>query len=204
MFKRIKNKYFKSLGELPKFHLDFFIYIYLMIFICISIWFRLNLIAISFLALLFMVIILATYLFKTKIKNSFFIEDYANRIDKMPMEEIKKMIKEYYENLKYNVYETSSNLVIVRNDNKYRVVFLPKCNIKILSKIYKCSLYIKGTIIVTNTEIDKETRRYIKDNNYFSITRIGLANILQNQEYKKKQEEKNSQKYKNKEKEEKC
>lgn len=201
MFKRIKNKYFKNLGELPKYHLDFFIYIYLIVFICICICFKFNFIMITLLALLFMVLILATYLFKTKIKNSFFIEDYANRIDKMTMEEIKKMVKEYYENLEYNVYETSSNLVIVRNDNKYRVVFLPKCNIKILSKIYKCSLYIKGTVIVTNTEIDKETRRYIKDNNYYSITRSGLANILQNQEFKKKQEEKKSQKYKNKEKE---
>ena len=74
-------------------------------------------------------------------------------------------------------------LVIEKNNNKYRVVFLlGNITKKDIDSIKRVRKDIKGTIIINNTNLDKKIYSYIKENRLYSITKPGLINIIKNKQ----------------------
>lgn len=171
-------------------YIDSFIYIFLIIFIILCFCFNLNFLLTSLLAIAFVVVISIFYILEYRInKNLLLNSTYSERVDSLSKEQLEELIKKYYISLNYKVIENEKYLLIEKNNKKYKILFLlGQIDINELTKIKHISKDISGVIIINNSNINELERRFIKENNFYSITKIGLIDILKNLENEKSME----------------
>ena len=170
--------------------IDGFIFIFLIIFICLCIYFKINTIVRIGLSIVFMIGILLVYLAKYKQNNKIFANNKIIKIvDNLTQEDIEKYIEIYYTKLGYKINQNDKNeFYVEKNNRKYKVyIFLNKCDLEILN-----SNYLNNIIVITNTNFTKEEVEFIRKHKIFSISRPGLINIIKslNSEILKVEEEK--------------
>lgn len=170
--------------------IDGFIFIFLIIFICLCIYFKVNTIVRIGLSIIFMIGILLVYLAKYKQNSKFFANNKIIQIvDNLTQEDIEKYIEIYYTKLGYKINQNDKNeFYVEKNNRKYKVyIFLNKCDLETLN-----SNYLNNIIVITNTNFTKEEIKFIRKYKIFSISRPGLINIIKslNSEILKVEEEK--------------
>lgn len=158
--------------------IDGFIFIFLIIFICLCIYFKVNTIVRIGLSIIFMIGILLVYLAKYKQNSKFFANNKIIKIvDNLTEEELEKYMEIYYTKLGYKTSQNDKNeFYIEKNNKKYRVyIFLNKCDLETLK-----SKYLNNIIVITNKNFTKEEIEFIRKYKIFSISRPGLINIIKN------------------------
>lgn len=167
-------------------YIDSFIYVFLIIFVILCFCFNLNFLSTSLLAIAFVVVISIFYILEYRInKNLLLNSTYSEKIDNLTKEELKEIIKKYYISLNYKVIENEKYLLIEKNNKKYKVLFLlGQININDLKNVEQ-NEDISGIVVINNSSISELERKFIKENNFYSITKIGLIDILRNLEDEK-------------------
>ena len=165
---------------IPNKKLDKYVYVSLILFLILVVILKTNYIATCCLAIGFMIIFLLLFILQTKILKIFSKEQkkYMKIIENITNEELENVIIKYYISKNYKIVNIGEKLQIMKNDNIYDVLIIKNSFDK--NKI-KPNKKVSGTIIVTNTEITKEDRKFIKKNKIYSITKQGLVNILKEQ-----------------------
>lgn len=161
--------------------LEKFVYVFLIIFIVICFSLKLSFIYTILLALVFIFLIFIIYVLQYKYRNKFASKNFD--IENINEEDLIEAVKKYYTKLNYTLLEDEKgNLLIEKNYNKYKILFLlkDKFSIKNLQSVKKTRKDIKSLIVITDCELNKEQRRYIKNNNLFIISKMGLINIMNN------------------------
>lgn len=156
--------------------IDGFIFIFLIVFICLCIYFKVNTIVRIGLAVVFMIGILAVYLVRYKQNTKIFANNKIIQIvDSLTQEELEEYIEIYYTKLGYKVSQNDKNeLYIEKNNKKYRIyIFINKCDLEEIK-----SNYLDNIIVITNTNFTKEQVEFIRKYKIFSISRPGLINII--------------------------
>lgn len=156
--------------------IDGFIFIFLIVFICLCIYFKVNTIVRIGLAVVFMIGILAVYLVRYKQNTKIFANNKIIQIvDSLTREELEEYIEIYYTKLGYKVSQNDKNeLYIEKNNKKYRIyIFINKCDLEEIK-----SNYLDNIIVITNTNFTKEQVEFIRKYKIFSISRPGLINII--------------------------
>lgn len=156
--------------------IDGFIFVFLIIFICLCIYFKVNTIVRIGLSIVFMLGILFVYLARYKQNAKIFANNKIIQIvDNLTREELEEYIEIYYTKLGYKVNQNDKNeLYIEKNNRKYRVYFfLNKCDLEEIK-----SNYLDNIIVITNINFTKEQVEFIRKYKIFSISRPGLINII--------------------------
>lgn len=169
-------------------YIDGFVYVFLAVFILISLYFKFNFILTSLLAIAFMIVIFLLYLFKYKLTNKYFFNNnYSNEITNITNEKALEIIEKYYTELKYKTCCQKNKMIIEKNKKKYRVVFLlNKITLKDIRLYSVKPKGIDGTIIITNVELSKEIIKEIRKNKLYIISKPGLINIYEQIDKKEK------------------
>lgn len=170
--------------------IDGFIFVFLIVFICLCIYFKVNTIVRIGLSIVFMLGILFVYLARYKQNIKIFANNKIIQIvDNLTREELEEYIEIYYTRLGYKVNQNDKNeLYIEKNNKKYIIyIFINKCDLETLN-----SNYLNNIIVITNTNFTKEEVEFIRKHKIFSISRPGLINIIKslNSEILKVEEEK--------------
>lgn len=180
-----KNKEKKNKPKkLEKKYVDKFIYVFLTIFICLCLYFRLKFWQISIIAVLFSIIIFCFYLGKYKLKTNSLInkDGIKQKIETLTEEETLNLLRFYYEERGYIVDFDSFKPIVRKNNHTYRLfIILKPINITNQDFLYITSYKknVDGIIIVTNQNLTKEQREKIKEKGIYTITKEGLINIYQ-------------------------
>ena len=159
--------------------LEGFVYAFLVIFIVLCFSLRLNFVCTSLLALAFIILIFIIYVMQYKYRSK--VAGVNLDINNINEEDLTEAIKQHYKNLKYTLLEDKKgNILVERNLNKYKLLFLlnDKFSINTLQRVKKTRKDIKSLIVITNCNLNKEQRKYIKENNIFIISKVGLTNIM--------------------------
>ena len=183
--------------------IDGFIFVFLIAFICLCIYFKVNTIVRIGLSIVFMIGILLVYLAKYKQNSKIFANNKIIKIvNNLTQEELEKYIEIYYTKLGYEIIQNDkSELYIKKNNRKYRVyIFLNKCDLETLK-----SNYLDNIIVITNTNFTKEEIKFIRKYKIFSISRPGLINIIKSlnseilkvEEEREKEDEENNKEIRN-------
>lgn len=170
--------------------IDGFIFIFLIIFICLCIYFKVNTIVRIGLSIIFMIGILLVYLARYKQNIKIFANNKIIQIvDNLTREELEEYVEIYYTKLGYKVNQNDKNeLYIEKNNKKYIIyIFINKCDLEEIK-----SNYLDNIIVITNINFTKEQVEFIRKYKLFSISRPGLINIIKslNSEILKVEEEK--------------
>lgn len=163
-------------------YIDGFVYVFLTIFVLFCLYFRMNFILISIVAVIFSVFIFLVYLGKYKLRTSHFFnkDGIKDKIENLDLEEILELLSFYYKDRKYNVIFDKTKYYIEKNNHKYKIfIFLNTFSKENLHSICKAKGKFEGKILVTNTELSKENRKIVKENKIYTITKEGLINIYQ-------------------------
>lgn len=179
----MKNKFLKKVEEYKnlKFKIDKFIILYLVIYVILIILFRLNIISISLLSIIFSILIYFTYYFKESDKRQTIKKEDMN----LNVKDILKLLKEYYKSLKYEIYEEKmekNTLFLEKNENTYKVKILNKSfKIENLTlKQFKSdfnNINLTKLVLVINKNVDKKIKRHLRKENIFILDRESLKFI---------------------------
>ena len=156
--------------------IDGFIFAFLIVFICLCIYFKINTIVRIGLSIVFMLGILFVYLARYKQNTKIFANNKIIQIvDNLTQEELEKYIEIYYTKLGYKVNQNDKDeLYIEKNNKKYRIyIFINKCDLEEIK-----SNYLDNIIVITNINFTKEQVEFIRKYKVFSISRPGLINII--------------------------
>ena len=158
---------------------DWFIILFLIAFICLCIYFKVNTFTRILLVIAFMILLLFVYLTRYDNKNRF--SKYKNLLENYTLEEIKEMLLFYYKSLDYKIIN-QEEFIIEKNKNKYQVKFLlDDFNIEnIKNLIEQKDKNIKEIIFIANRNFTTEELNFIKKNKIYTITKNGLINIISN------------------------
>lgn len=186
-----KSKYKEFIKEIitPFRPFDIFTYLMLVIFVVLVFTLKLNFILSVIFAIIFSIIIFFNHIFQLKFSNMLFGKKYIDEIENLDLESLKKIMKIYYQEREYKVNQEEQEIFIEKNKNRYKLIFFTTdFNIQNLKKITKGKTN-EQTIIITNKDITKEERNYIKEKKFYSISKNGLMGILKEQKYKIFEEE---------------
>ena len=156
--------------------IDGFIFVFLIVFICLCIYFKVNTFVRILLAIVFMIGILLVYLARYKQNIKIFANNKIIQIvDNLTREELEEYIKIYYTRLGYKVNQNDKNeLYIEKNNKKYIIyIFINKCDLEEIK-----SNYLDNIIVITNINFTKEQVEFIRKYKLFSISQPGLINII--------------------------